>query len=84
MSEHTFTIGGKEFTEGDLFDPGERVNPEAIADGLFYEVAVGFNGEVRHLPLFTAKGVEVIGAQVMAAAERGEFPLGPDDSDLDA
>lgn len=80
MSDINFSIN-QDFSEGDLLDPGERVNPEAIADGLFYEIAVGVNGEVRHLPLFTAKGVEVIGAQVMAAAERGEFPLGPDGGD---
>lgn len=60
MNEKTFRIGGRTFSEADLNEPGTRVNPEAIIRGDMYEVAVGLNGEVRHLTLITGQGLESI------------------------
>ena len=82
MSDFTFTVGNQTFSEGDLSAPDERVNPAAIADGLMLEVAVGVNGQVRHMPLFTPLGMDVIGTMLKAAQERGELgdPIGEGDA----
>ena len=74
MPENTIvTIGGQAFTTDDLMEDGERINPQAILDGLMIEIAVTHNNEIRHIALFTPKGQQIIGTTIMAAAERGEL-----------
>ena len=65
----TFTYNGHEFEKFDLLPTGERVNPDAITEGLMQEVAIEFNGEARHLPLFTATGGAMITEQWRAQNE---------------
>ncbi|ALE91841.1 hypothetical protein AOC05_05055 [Arthrobacter alpinus] len=56
----TIQHNGQSYEQADLLPFGHRVNPEVIAAGFMEEIALTVDGEERHLPLFTAAGIERI------------------------